>query len=534
MSEDIELKERITELELALENYEWRRLDYQAQQEFSRPGLRTIARIARVYYLKNPLIKRATRLPSYYVFGRGVNIVAKDETINTVIQAFLDDLDNTEELTGAIARKQKDIDLRLDGNLFFVLFTHPVTGKVRLSTIPTAEIDDIIADPQNRRKVWYYKRTQTYDKFDVTSGVTTQETVEKYYYDFRYRDGKNVKVIGGIPVDANPVYHVKVGGFGDWQFGVSEVYSILDWARAYKDFLSNFATIMQALSSFAWDLKVKGGAQGVAAAKTKLGTTFAADTNAGQIERNPPPLSGSTFLHTDEQSPLTPVRTANATTPADAAKPLRHMVASGSDLPDPMLSGDPQQGTLATAKSLDRPTELAFLDRQELWKEIYTTILNFVIYQAVLAPQGLLRSLASPVENEYGETVLEWSTKTVTNTDGTIEEKDIDPHIDIDFPPILERDTKDYIQAVVSAATLDGKQPSAIPDLKWIAKTMITSLGFDDVDEIVDSMFPDEQVTQQDQTGQLAQAAESLREAVKLLQQNTIEHSANGNGNGAL
>lgn len=523
-SNEIELKERLTELELALENWEWRRLEAQSQQEFSRPGLRTIARQARIFYLKNPLVRRATRLPAYYVFGRGLNINAKDETINEVVQAFLDDKDNLAELTGAIARKQKDIDLRLDGNLYLVLFTEPTTGHVRIGTIPADEIDQIIANPQNRKKVWFYKRIWTYSDFDVASGTTLEKTAIRYYYDFRYSEGKDVLRIGGVDVDRNPVYHIKVGGFSDWLFGVSEVYAILDWARAYKDFLSNFATIMQALARFAWEKKVKGGAPGVAAAKAKLGTTFAANQDASGIETNPPPTTASTFIYDENDAPVNPIRTANATTPADAAKPLRHMVASGSDLPDPMLSGDPQQGTLATAKSLDRPTELAFLDRQELWKEIYNTLLEYVLHAAVVAPNGALRALALPVENEYGETVLQW-------------DENIDTHIDIDFPPILERDVLQAIQALVTASTFDGKTPSVIPDIKWLCKAALTLLGYDDVDEIVDTMFPDEQVLPEDQTNELAQVAESLRQLVVLLREGapkdvTEQNDDHTNGNG--
>lgn len=494
----IDLIERIDELELALENKDWVRLGWHSDQEFSQAGLRTISKLARILFLKNPLIGRGVRLHAFYVFGRGVNVNAKDDTINAVIQAFLDDEENQRELTGSIARKQKDIDLRLDGNLFFILFTHPVTGKVRIGTIDFNEIDDIICDPNNKNKVWFYKRTWSYDNWDLSTGTYTPTTTTRYYRDFRYYTGVGVTRIGDFDVDPNPIYHIKVGGFSNWKFGVSEVYSALDWAKAYKNFLTDFATVVRALASFAWDVKVKGGSRGVTAAKDKLGTTFASGSSAESTERNPPPVKGSTWIADDV--PLNPIKTANSTTPADQGRPIRHMVAASLDLPDPMLSGDPQQGALATAKTLDRPTELGFMNRQELWREIYETIIKYVMFQSVIAPSGPLNAIANLANNEYGEPIIEFN-------------GEIDTHVDIDFPPVLERDTNEYIGAIVKAVTLDGKTPTVIKDMRFIAKTMLTALGFDDVDEIVDSLV-DNNLLQQEPINDLGVAIEALREAI--------------------
>lgn len=500
IADRIHLLERLDELEIALENKDWIRVGWQSDQEFSRGGLRTIAKQARLYYLKNPLVNRGVRIQSFYVFGRGINVSAKDETINEVIQAFLDDKENLRELTGAVARKQKDIDLRLDGNLFFVFFTHPTTGKVRISSIDVNEIEDVICDPQNRSKVWFYKRIWTYTDFDLSTGEQKVISATRYYRDFKY--SSEVKKIGDIEVDPNPVYHIKTGGFHNWRFGVSEVYNTLDWAKAYKGFLEDFSTVVKALAKFAWNIKVQGGTRAVAAAKTKLGTTFAA--SGTNVETNPPPVAGSTWIA--DNVPLDPVRTANSTTPAEQGKPIKLMVAAGFGLPDTFF-GDTDTGNLATAKALDRPTELAFVDRQELWKEIYETILEFVVYQSVIAPEGKLNAVANPDVNEYQEPVIVYN-------------GEVDSHIDVDFPPILERDTKDYITAMVSAFTLDGKPPSVVTDLKLIAKLMLTAIGVDDVDEIIDELYPEDTAMVDQQQGlmqDLNKSLEALREAIVAL-----------------
>lgn len=86
------LQERLGELELALENQGWiRQSEMYTSNQFSLPSLKTIARLARVFYLKNPLIQRGVNVSSDYTFGRGITITAKDEQINEAIQQFIDD-----------------------------------------------------------------------------------------------------------------------------------------------------------------------------------------------------------------------------------------------------------------------------------------------------------------------------------------------------------------------------------------------------------------------------------------------------------
>src|SRR3990170_4491244 len=63
-----------------------------------------IADLARILYLKNPLIQRGVRVKRYYVWGQGMTTKAKDEEINQVLQDFADDVKNKDELTSHQAR----------------------------------------------------------------------------------------------------------------------------------------------------------------------------------------------------------------------------------------------------------------------------------------------------------------------------------------------------------------------------------------------------------------------------------------------
>jgi len=495
---DTLLEESIRDLEISLEQEQagWVRMGTYGAESFSRESLRTITRLARLNYLKNPLIQRGCKAITYYVFGRGVNISARDDELNAVIQAFIDDETNQLELTGPIARKQKDIDLRVDGNLYFVLFTHPVTGKVRLGTIPPDEIQDIIRDPQNKKKIWYYKRIVSYDDFNTTTGQSSPTTKTLWYRDFRYRDDQS-QGIGSDPIEMHPVYHVKTGGFSDWVFGVSEIYAALDWAKAYKTFLEDFATIIRALARFAWAQKVQGGARGVQAAKTRLNTSLSA---TAPRESNPSPLTGSTHIYNDGNE-LNPIRTAGSTTSATEGQPILDMVAAAFGLPTTWF-GNVDMGNHATAQSLNRPTELQFADRQELWIEIFKTLIKYQLNQAVIAPQGALRGYGDLTVNEYGENVV-------------VFDDSVDTTINVDFPPILEHSAREAVAAIISAFTLDGKT-LIVDDVKYVYGLLLNELGVDDVDEILDRLFPDG--FQMNQGSDLAAATEALREIATRLQ----------------
>ncbi|MBN1629628.1 MAG: hypothetical protein JW990_07690 [Thermoleophilia bacterium] len=486
-------QERMAELELALEDLNWVRLSFESEQEFSRDGLKRIVALSRLMFLKNPLINRAVTLQAMYVWGQGISIEAKHPAVDAAVQAFLDDEKNKAELTGHQARTLKEQDLQTEGNLFFVFFCHRYTGRVRVRTIPLDEIEEIITSPDDRKEPWYYKRVWSSVELDYGSGaVTVRASQTVYYPDWRYNPTPKPDKIGGHPVMWDtPVYHVKVGGLSGMRFGVPETYSGLDWARAYKEFLEDWATIVRAYSRFAFNLTTKGGKKGLAAAKAKLGTT----AGTSRADTNPPPVAGAVFAAGDGRT-LEPIRTAGATTKAEDGRRMLLMVAAATGLPETFF-GDIQGGTLATAKSLDRPTELKFSDRQELWISIHQAILNYVIDKRALAVayRDLQGVYVIDDEGDDGRVVL--TTRDPETGDP------IDRHIDIDFPSILEHDKAADVDAIVRAATLDGKAPAGTMDPKTVSRLLLTALGQDDIDDLLDEIFPE------DEEGQVTPEAEA-------------------------
>lgn len=145
--------------------------------------------------------------------------------------------------------------------------------------------------------------------------------------------------------------------------------------------------------------------------------------------------------------------------------------------------GDVSTGNLATAKSLDRPTELKFRDRQELWKSILITILEYAIARNQRAANGRLRLAGAEAK----------------------------PQIRVTFPPILEHDIREQIGAIVQGATLDGKEPVSIT-WQTTARLVLEALGVADVKAEIEAL-EDQREEQDDETNvQSPKVAEALRE----------------------
>ncbi len=245
----------------------------------------------------------------------------------------------------------------------------------------------------------------------------------------------------------------------------------------------------------------------IAAAKAKLGTTIA---SGDYSETNPPPIAGS-MLVAGEGTSLQPIRTAGATTSADDGRRMLLMAAMAFGLPETFFS-DVSVGTLATAKSLDRPTELKFMDRQTLWKSIILAMLNFAVDKRAIAISypALHGAQVWNEERDGQEVILEIDPETG---------EPIDRHIDIDFPSILEHDKDADVKAIVSAATLDGKATAGTMDLKLISRLLLSALGQDDIDDLLDQIFPEDQGAEAAAQAevQFVQAVTEMREALVAL-----------------
>lgn len=471
------LQESLGDLEAAMQEPGWQRLTMLAEREFTRDGLGQITAVCRVMAIKNPLIKRGLALRTAYVWGQGVEISARaadsdgaGQDVNAVVQAFLDDESNRRTFTSAQAHEQLERALGTDGNVFLALFTAPKTGRVQVRTLPFDEIADVICNPDDASEPWFYKRDWWVERLDPRSGGKITERQVAYYPALGYRprlrplrirgeDGTEARVVWDAPV-----VHVKVGGLLGWKFGIPDSYAAIDWAAAYREFLTDWARLVKALSRFAWRLTAKGGKQ--AAAKAKL---------AQAPEQNPltgePLAAGATALVSPEMA-LEAIPKSGATIDSDSGRPLAMMVASALDVPVTMLLSDPgQTGARAVAETLDQPTELAMGMRRQLWTDVLATVLDYVIDQAVKAPAGPLSGTVA--RDADGRERVELG-------------DEADRTIDISWPDLDDVPAETIVKAIVAA-----DQTEKMPPLVT-ARLLLEALGVRNVDEILAMLTDDE------------------------------------------
>lgn len=491
-------QERIAELEFAQEDIGWTRLGGEAQYEFSRSHLRSMIARARLYFLQNPLIRRGVTIQADYVFAQGLNIQGTNDLVNKVIQDFIEDPGNRSEFTDHSAHLMMEQTQLIDGNQFFVLFTDKLdTGAVKIRSIIVDEITQIISDPNDANVVQFYKREWV--PVDEDGRALEQRAV--YYPDIDYMPKDVLKLDSsrnGIPIQWDaPILHVKTGALKKSKFGAPEIYSALDWAKSHSKLLADWATIIAMYARLALKVTVPGGKNSVAAARTRLQTGVGA---GGIVETNPATTAGAIFIKTKDGADVEPIKTSGATTSAKDARELRIMVAAAMGLPDPMLSGEVDVGNLATAKTLDRPTELKFRSRQQIWEEKIQKVIDWVIRWAIEAQNGPLRPYVQTTVDSRGRRIYKPKNDPKTK-------KPIDLHVEVVFPPILEHTIQERIEAIVSAVTLNGKTVAIdSPELKKLTiRLTLQALGLADVDELVDLIFAgmsDEELKDKNPDGQ--------------------------------
>lgn len=456
------LQESMADLETRMYEQGWQELTASAEQEFSREGLRQITAVCRVMAVKNSLIKRGLSLRQAYVWGGDVEISARDPKVNQVVQEFLDDETNRRVFNGPTAREENERALGTDGNLFFALFTSPRDGKVQIRVVPWDQVSDVITNPEDASEPWFYRHQTWQERRDPRTGAVIQEPRVVYFPALGYRPvskpGAMVDRLSGTMVKVRweaPVVHIKVNALQGWKFGVGDAYAAIDWAHAYKDFLTDWARLIKALSRFAWKLTTKGSKQ--AQARTAMAAQ-PSRTTAGESN-----FAGATAMLPPDMM-LEALPKSGATIDSESGRPLAAMVAAALDVPVTMLLGDPGvTGARATAETLDTPTENMASQRRGVWAEAITAIIRHVIASSVRAQGGTLRG-----------TITQNGAREQLKLRGRAEAT-----VDIVWPDVDEVAPSVLIDAITKA-----DQTTYLPPLV-VARLLLQALGVRDVDEIL-------------------------------------------------
>ena len=495
-------QERIAELELELEDRGWTRLAGDYQKQWTRDALRKICDESFLFRMKNPLIRRAVLTQANYVFGQGVTVKAAHPVVDEVVQTFMKDKKNQKVFTSIPSMVKAESDLWVTANLFFVFFKNR-EGDVRMSTIPFDEIHDTVTAPQDRNETRYYLRQWT------PKGQTTQK---QYYPALDYNPDQKPPTYNAHKINWDtPVFHVKVNVVLEQKFGTSEIYASQDWARAYNKFLSDWSTIVRSYARFAWALTKKTGSAGRLAAKNLLDSKISSD------QYQPAPATGATII-TGEDTKMAPIRTAGATTSAEDGRRLLLMVCADTGLPETFF-GDASVGSLATARSLNRPTELGFSLRQRMWEIVIETICAYAIQckaEVGYTSENSNRpgKLSGEWEEDAWEELAFYYDDDTENEDTDKRNEPIDVTVNVDFPPLVEDDQKAQVEAIVSAATLNGNPLAGTLDAEYATERLLRVLGETSIEEVMEKLFPE---GEESEAVAVAGAVQDLQKAIEAL-----------------
>ena len=470
--------------ELMLNNIEWKRETSLSWLEFTRWGIQQIILISRLRCTKDPMLQRGMNVSAQYVFGRGVEITSQDKTAAEILKEWRE---RNKTVLGHVGLTELHRAKFYDGNLFFVCFTdHVNTGEVNVRTIDATEMMDVITNPDDTSEPWYYRREWIQQTFDPVSGTRRNVKMTAWYPALNFDPAVKPEDLDGHPVmwDA-PVYHRPCGRIGKWHFALPLVYAALGYAQAVKRFLEDCMTIRNSLAQFSMLLTTKGGPQALQGAKTQLSTTVG--PSASLWDGNPPTVSGGIFA-SGPGTTLEAFNTKGAGGNPSEVREYKLMVQMVFGCPESFWA-NMDTSNLATATSLDRPTELNFMEQQEVWVEDLTVLALYQLRAAMGAASGKLRESAS------GRTLRICEHKRTLDKRGRFVYEAAAPKdaitVMVNFPSIIEADIPTNVGAIVAAMTLGNKAGEVVGiDEKEGVRLLTSELGIADPEEVLEEMYP--------------------------------------------
>jgi hypothetical protein len=148
--------------------------------------------------------------------------------------------------------------------------------------------------------------------------------------------------------------------------------------------------------------------------------------------------------------------------------------------------GDPSTGNLATSTAMELPMLKQFEGRQQLWWDVLTDLVDYVIEASARAPAGYLARQGARIQLDEASgreiVVLPSVTVEKEGPDGKVAKTSEVPSIDYDvaFPSIVQEDVQ-----VQSAALASIASAGALPE-KELVRQAARLLGIQDVDALLE------------------------------------------------
>lgn len=363
-----EVQESLLAIADAFDNYGYKELGKDEAHEMPLDTVKKMAHISRGMATLNPFVKRGVSARISYIWGKGVQFDNVD-SIQDKIERHYDKLFSSQ------AKEERERAAATDGNVFTAISVDEAESDY-VFRIPLNEITGVVSNPEDSEDIWYYRRTRTEKKVNLNTGQETTKEIIKYYpsidYYTRVRDeGRTLPTrIQKHAVDHDYVIlHDSVNKQVGWRWGTPDIAPVVFWARAYKEYLEDQASLVKAYNRIAWQAR-GGSANALDALGARMRKTPTRDPITGEMRD-----VGGTFTSGGVELNAMPPNGSNVN--FDNGSALASAIAAGLELPKTIITSDPGSGNRATAETLDLPTLKAMETRQELWKASYTKLFKF-------------------------------------------------------------------------------------------------------------------------------------------------------------
>lgn len=301
-------------------------------------------------YERNPLAKSAIGLTTFFSVGEGFTVTCRNPDVQAVLDEFRANAEN------AIEQYEKEFcnDLQVDGELFIRFHQDEASGQVVITPIPPWEIDWIETEMGFARRVKVYHQNG-----QQSSG----------------KPGEVEAIDEEIPAEL--VLHVTINKHSYHMRGKPELFVILPWLKAYKDWLEGRARQNHWRGALLWDVSLKDASPTQVAAKR------------AQYRQPPPP--GSLAIHNDKETWELKDAKVGAADAGEDGRQIKLMTAVGAKLPEYMLS-DGENANLASATAQQLPALRKFVEFQDIqigqvWKPVYRRVIERAIAAGTLTEE---------------------------------------------------------------------------------------------------------------------------------------------------
>lgn len=301
-------------------------------------------------YHRNPLANSIVQFTTQFVVGDGFNLVCKNKDVERLLNEFIDHPDNNIREY----ERQAVNDLQVDGELILRFFEQG--GQVVMVPQRPWELESISTEKGffRRFEVFTFQRYET--EGDDPAGQM---------------DNRRERV------KAEEILFVAINRHGYELRGRPELYRLLPWLEADRDFLSDRVMQSKWRGALLWHVRV-------------LRATPAIVANVMNRWKRPP-NPGSAYVSTDNEEVIPLTNSANAGDASNDGRSIRLMNIMGARLPEYFFA-DGQNSNLATAKKQELPALTKFEAFQQilieqLWTPAFKRVIQAAIDAGNLTPE---------------------------------------------------------------------------------------------------------------------------------------------------